>query len=141
MDYKDPSTGKPLVKEKETCWFFRMSKYETALRENYESNETFILPSKEKENILKFMEDGLQDQCVSRTRTKWGIPVENYPDHVMYVWLDALINYLSGVDYPDGPNAHFWPADVHIIGKDITRFHTIIWPCMLMSCGVPLPRC
>ena len=113
--------------------------------EYIETNENFIYPeSRKKEMLNNFIKAGLQDLCVSRTSFKWGIPVDFDPKHVVYVWLDALANYITGIGYdPDGSSEQYkkyWPADVHIIGKDIVRFHTIYWPIMLMALGEPLPK-
>jgi len=150
-DYKDPSSGKPLEKVKESSYFFRMSKYHDRLVEHIENNN-FIQPEQYKKNILtRLTDDRLRDLSVSRTTFEWGIPVpEGFDDkHVMYVWFDALSNYLTGVNglsvNGEGDDSttmadNFWPADVHIIGKDILWFHTVIWPCILMSAGIPLPK-
>jgi len=145
-DYKDKTTGLALTKNSEETFFFRMSKYQKQLLNHIHTHPEFIQPESVRELILKRLEDDLRDLCVSRTTFDWGIPVPKFdglPDptgHVIYVWFDALINYVSGVDYPNGDLAHFWPADVHVIGKDIAWFHCVIWPCMLWSCNLPLPK-
>mmetsp|Transcript_10281 Transcript_10281/g.24115 ORF Transcript_10281/g.24115 Transcript_10281/m.24115 type:complete len:906 (-) Transcript_10281:152-2869(-) len=145
-DYKDPSSGKPLEKMTEESYFFRMSKYQEALLAHIEKNPDFIQPSYRKNEILAKLREPLRDLSVSRTTFDWGVPVPEHPKlqsakkHVMYVWFDALTNYVSGCDWPDGPNAKFWPAACHLIGKDIIWFHCVIWPCMLMSCDLPLAK-
>ena len=139
-NYLDPGTGKPLQKMSEASYFFRMSKYTNALEEHIVSHPDFIRPDSRRNEVLERVRDGLQDLSISRTTFSWGIPVPQDPKHVMYVWFDALTNYLSGIDFPDGSNACFWPANVHLIGKDIIWFHCAIWPAILMSIGVPLPE-
>ena len=140
-----PDCGRPVKKTKEEAYFFRMSKYQDRLLRHIEENPDFIVPeSRKKEMINNFLLPGLQDLCVSRTSFKWGIPVDFDDGHVIYVWIDALSNYITALGYtPDGESELFnknWPADVHIIGKDILRFHTIYWPIMLMALGLPLPK-
>lgn len=140
-----PDCGRPVKRTKEEAYFFRMSKYQDRLMEYIESHPDFIVPeSRKKEMVNNFLKPGLQDLCVSRTSFKWGIPVDFDPKHVIYVWIDALSNYITGLGYNTGDNSdNFrknWPADVHIIGKDILRFHTIYWPIMLMALDLPLPR-
>lgn len=139
-EYKDPTSGVPLKKMKEESYFFRMSKYQQRLIDHFHQNPNFLLPQVRRQTILQRLEEPLMDLSVSRNTFKHGIPLPNDPEHVMYVWFDALSNYLSGIGYPNGPNAHFWPAGVHIIGKDIVWFHAVIWPCMLMSLGLELPK-
>ena len=145
VDGKCPDCGREVRKEKEEAYFFRMSKYQKQLEEYIEQNPDFIYPeSRKKEMINNFIKPGLQDLCISRSTFKWGIPFPNDPKHVIYVWVDALLNYITGLGYnPDNqPEMYkkYWPADVHIIGKDILRFHTIYWPIMLMALGEPLPK-
>jgi len=125
----------------EDAYFFRMSKYQDRVRELLET-KGFVLPEhRRKEMLNRVKEEGLKDLCVSRSGLDWGIPLPNDKNHVVYVWFDALINYLSGLDYPDGKNyKKYWPADMHLIGKGITWFHTVIWPSMLMSAGIPVPK-
>lgn len=126
----------------EESWFFRLSKYQDALLALYRDNPEFIRPESRKNEVLRFVEGGLKDLSVSRTSFDWGVPVPGSPGHVMYVWVDALTTYLSGLGYPDPDSefSRFWPANVHIIGKDIIRFHAVYWPAFLMSAGLPLPR-
>ncbi len=145
VDGKCPDCGREVHAEKESAYFLRLSKYQKQLEAFIEENEHFIYPeARKKEMLNNFIKPGLQDLCVSRTSFKWGIPVDFDPDHVVYVWIDALSNYITGIGYdPDGSSEmykKYWPADVHIIGKDIVRFHTIYWPIMLMALGEPLPK-
>lgn len=145
VDGKCPDCGREVKMTKEEAYFLRLSKYQKQLEEFIESNPDFIYPeSRKKEMLNNFIKPGLQDLCVSRTSFKWGIPVDFDPDHVVYVWIDALSNYITSLGYdPDGSGENYkkyWPADVHIIGKDIVRFHTIYWPIMLMALGEPLPK-
>ena len=140
-----PDCGRPVQKTKEEAYFFKMSKYQEKLMKHIEDNPDFIQPeSRKKEMINNFLKPGLQDLCVSRTSFDWGIPVEADPKHVIYVWIDALSNYITALDYTTDSQGElykkYWPADVHIIGKDILRFHTIYWPIMLMALGEPLPK-
>ena len=140
-----PDCGRPLQKTKEEAYFFKMSKYQDRLMKYIEENPDFIQPeSRKKEMVNNFLKPGLQDLCVSRTSFTWGVPVEFDPGHVIYVWIDALSNYITALGYsPDGKGDlynKYWPADAHIIGKDILRFHTIYWPIMLMALGEPLPK-
>lgn len=126
----------------EESWFFRLSRYQDKLLDLYRSNAQFIRPESRKNEVLRFVEGGLKDLSISRTSFDWGVPVPGSPGHVMYVWVDALTTYLSGLGFPDreGDYARFWPANVHIIGKDIVRFHAVYWPAFLMSAGLPLPK-
>ncbi len=140
-----PDCGRPVKKTNEEAYFFKMSKYQDALMKHIEENPDFIQPeSRKKEMVNNFLKPGLQDLCVSRSSFKWGIPVTFDDKHVIYVWIDALSNYITALGYsPDGSDDKYnkyWPADVHIIGKDILRFHTIYWPIMLMALGEPLPK-
>ena len=140
-----PDCHREVKKAKEEAYFLRLSKYQKQLEEYIESNENFIYPESRKNEMLNnFIRPGLQDLCVSRTSFKWGIPVTFDDKHVIYVWIDALSNYITALGYdPDGSSElykKYWPADVHIIGKDIVRFHTIYWPIMLMALGEPLPK-
>jgi methionyl-tRNA synthetase len=143
-DGKCPDCGRPVEKAKEEAYFFKMSKYAPKLIEHIENHPEFIQPESRKNEMLNnFLKPGLQDLCVSRTTFNWGIPVEFDPGHVIYVWIDALSNYITALGY--GNDAYhdygkYWPADVHLIGKDILRFHTIYWPIMLMALGVELPK-
>lgn len=145
IDGKCPDCGREVKPAREEAYFLKLSKYQKQLEKYIETNENFIYPeSRKKEMLNNFIKPGLQDLCVSRTSFKWGIPVDFDPKHVVYVWLDALANYITGIGYdPDGSSEQYkkyWPADVHIIGKDIVRFHTIYWPIMLMALGEPLPK-
>ena len=146
VDGKCPDCGRPVNKSKEEAYFFKMSKYADRLLEYYNEHPEFITPvSRKNEMVNNFLKPGLQDLCVSRSTFKWGIPVDFDDKHVVYVWLDALTNYITGLGY-DADGNHdqkykdFWPADVHVIGKDIIRFHTIYWPIFLMALDIPLPK-
>ena len=145
VDGKCPDCGREVQPKKEEAYFFKLSKYQDKLVEYIESHPEFIQPESRKNEMLNnFIKPGLQDLCVSRTAFKWGIPVDFDPKHVVYVWLDALTNYITFPGYDvDNSTEEFnkwWPADLHLIGKDIIRFHTIYWPCFLMSLGLPLPK-
>jgi methionyl-tRNA synthetase len=134
--------GTPVEWTAEETWFFRLSKYQDRLLAHYRDNPDFIRPESRRNEVLRFVEGGLKDLSVSRTSFDWGVPVPGSPGHVMYVWVDALTTYLSGIGFPDkdGDFARFWPANVHIIGKDIVRFHAVYWPALLMSAGLPMPQ-
>ena len=146
VDGKCPDCGRPVTPAREEAYFFRMSKYAPKLIEYINEHPEFIQPvSRKNEMMNNFLLPGLQDLCVSRTSFNWGIPVDFDPKHVVYVWLDALTNYITGIGYDcDGNSsrqfAKYWPADLHLIGKDIVRFHTIYWPIFLMALGLPLPK-
>lgn len=145
VDGKCPDCGRPVQRSKEEAYFFRMSKYQDRLLRYIEEHPDFIQPeARKREMVNNFLKPGLQDLCVSRTSFKWGVPVSFDEKHVVYVWIDALSNYITGlgydVDEPGELYKKYWPADVHVIGKDILRFHTIYWPIMLMALGEPLPR-
>ena len=145
VDGKCPDCGREVEEKSEEAYFFKLSKYQDKLVEYIESHPDFIKPeSRKNEMINNFIKPGLQDLCVSRTSFGWGIPVDFDPKHVVYVWLDALTNYITNIGYdPDGSSDEFkklWPADLHLIGKDIIRFHTIYWPCFLMSLDLPMPK-
>ncbi|MFR9307314.1 MAG: class I tRNA ligase family protein, partial [Lachnospiraceae bacterium] len=146
IDGKCPDCGRPVQPAKEEAYFFRMSKYADRLIQHIETHPEFIQPvSRKNEMMNNFLKPGLQDLCVSRTSFKWGIPVDFDPRHVVYVWLDALTNYTTGLGYDTDGNhgalyQKYWPADLHLIGKDIIRFHTIYWPIFLMALGEPLPK-
>lgn len=140
-----PDCGRPVEKTHEEAYFFKMSKYQDALMKHIEENPDFIQPeSRKKEMVNNFLKPGLQDLCVSRSSFKWGVPVPIDEDHVIYVWIDALSNYITALGYNVDEKGDlyqkYWPADVHIIGKDILRFHTIYWPIILMALGEPLPK-
>lgn len=145
VDGKCPDCGREVKPAKEEAYFLKLSKYQKQLEEYIETNEHFIYPeARKKEMLNNFIKPGLQDLCVSRTSFKWGVPVDFDDKHVIYVWVDALSNYITAIGYdPDGSSEQYkkyWPADVHIIGKDIVRFHTIYWPIILMALGEPLPK-
>ncbi|MBO5527202.1 MAG: methionine--tRNA ligase [Erysipelotrichaceae bacterium] len=146
VDGKCPDCGREDHKEKEESYFFKLSKYQKQLEQYINDHEEFIQPeSRKNEMINNFLKPGLQDLCVSRTSFKWGIPVDFDPKHVVYVWIDALSNYITGLGYDvDGNHGElykkYWPADLHLIGKDIIRFHTLYWPIMLLALNVPLPK-
>lgn len=134
--------GTPVEWVEEESYFFRLAKYQDALLKLYDDVPDFISPETRRNEIVSFVKGGLEDLSISRTTFDWGLPVPGDPKHVMYVWVDALNNYLTGTGFPDpeSPRAHYWPADVHIIGKDIVRFHAVYWPAFLMSAGLPLPK-
>ena len=134
--------GTPVEWTVEESWFFRLSNYQEPLLELYRDNPGFIEPESRRNEVLRFVEGGLRDLSVSRTSFDWGVKVPGHEDHVMYVWVDALTNYLTGLGYPDEtPDmARFWPADLHLIGKDIVRFHAVYWPAFLMSAGIEPPK-
>lgn len=145
VDGKCPDCGREVKPAKEEAYFLKLSKYQKQLEGFIEEHPNFIYPeSRKKEMVNNFIKPGIQDLCVSRTSFKWGIPVDFDPKHVVYVWIDALSNYITALGYDCGENSDkyrkYWPADVHIIGKDILRFHTIYWPIMLMALGEPLPK-
>jgi methionyl-tRNA synthetase len=135
-------SGAPVAWVREPSYFFRLSAYQDRLLKHYEENPEFIAPSSRRNEVMSFVRGGLNDLSVSRTTFSWGIPVPDAPGHVMYVWLDALNNYVTGCGFPDetAPRWGFWPADVHFVGKDIIRFHAVYWPAFLMAAGLPLPR-
>ena len=146
VDGKCPDCGREVTPAKEEAYFFRMSKYADRLIEHINTHPEFIQPESRKNEMMNnFLLPGLQDLCVSRTSFKWGIPVDFDPDHVVYVWIDALSNYITGLGFDLDGNSNpmfekYWPADLHLIGKDILRFHTIYWPIMLMALNLPLPK-
>jgi methionyl-tRNA synthetase len=135
-------SGSPVDWVEEESYFFRLSAYADRLLRYYEEHSDFITPEKYKNEIVAFVKRGLSDLSISRTTFAWGVPVPNHPKHVMYVWVDALTNYITATGYPDAhaPRARFWPADAHVIGKDITRFHAIYWPAFLMSAKIAVPK-
>jgi methionyl-tRNA synthetase len=134
--------GSPVEWTVEESWFFRLSKYQQPLLDHYAANPEFIRPESRRNEVQRFVEGGLNDLSISRTSFAWGVPVPGNPDHVMYVWLDALTNYITGLGYPDDTELwqRFWPANVHLIGKDVVRFHAVYWPAFLMSAGIALPE-
>ena len=143
VDGKCPDCGREVKLVSEEAYFFKLSKYQDRLVKYYEEHPDFILPiSRKNEMLNNFIKPGLEDLCVSRTSFKWGIPVDFDPDHVVYVWIDALSNYITSLGYPESDELmnKYWPADLHLVGKEIVRFHVIIWPCMLMALNLPLPK-
>ncbi len=133
--------GTPVEWVEEASWFFRLSAWQDRLLELYEKNPDFIGPDSRRNEVISFVKSGLRDLSMSRTTFDWGIPVPGDPGHVMYVWVDALTNYVTATGWPEKHERnHFWPADVHVIGKDIVRFHAVYWPAFLMSAGLPLPK-
>lgn len=137
-----PSCKRSVQLIKEENYFFKLSKYTEPLLKHFKENPDFVEPDFRRNEMLKILEGGLKDLSITRTTLKWGVPMPVDPDHVVYVWVDALINYVSAVGYPEDPETFqkWWPADVHLIGKEINRFHSIIWPAMLLSVGLPLPK-
>ena len=135
-------SGAPVEWVREPSWFFRLSAWGDRLLAHFEANPDFIAPPSRRNEVIAFIKSGLQDLSISRTSFSWGVPVPNDPAHVMYVWLDALTNYLTAVGYPDenAPDYRYWPADIHFVGKDILRFHAIYWPAFLMAADLPLPK-
>lgn len=137
---KCPECGRDVEKVKEESYFFRLSKYQKPLLEFYKKNPNFISPKNRKQEIINRVEAGLKDLSITRETVKWGIPYPGDKKHVVYVWVDALTNYLSAIDYPGDKFKKFWPADLHTMGKEILWFHSVIWPAILMSCKLPLPK-
>src|SRR3989344_6016143 len=135
-----PVHKRPVEALKEESYFFKMSKYQKQLLDFFEKTPEFIFPVRRRQEIINRVKEGLKDLSVSRTSFEWGIPLKNNPKHVIYVWFDALLNYLSGVDYPSAKSKKFWPADMHVIGKDILWFHSVIWPAILFSAGIEPPK-
>ncbi|HSE83311.1 MAG TPA: methionine--tRNA ligase, partial [Thermodesulfobacteriota bacterium] len=137
-----PDCGRPVERLKEESYFFRLSKYQEPLLEFYESNPDFIQPSFRRNEVVSFVKGGLRDLSISRTTFSWGIPIPDNAKHVIYVWFDALTNYITAAGFPDNAERfqEIWPADVHLVGKDILRFHAIYWPAFLMAAEIPLPR-
>ena len=135
-----PDCHRPIEKVSEEAYFFKMSKYADRILKYIEDNPEFIVPTSRRNEMINFIKQGLEDLCVSRTSFDWGIPVPDDEKHVIYVWFDAVINYITPIfDNPD-KYRQFWPADIHLVGKEIVRFHSIIWPCMLMAMDLPLPK-
>lgn len=142
VDQKCPECGREVEKRKEPSYFFRLSKYQDQLLDYYERTPGFIQPESRRNEVISFVSDGLKDLSLSRTTLSWGIPVPDNLEHVIYVWFDALTNYLTGVGFPNDMDtfSRYWPAEVHLIGKDILRFHAVYWPAFLMSAGLRPPR-
>jgi methionyl-tRNA synthetase len=134
--------GTPVEWTVEESWFFRLSKYQGPLLDLYAANPEFVRPESRRNEVMRFVEGGLKDLSISRTSFDWGVPVPGSDGHVMYVWLDALTNYITGLGYPEDTELwrRYWPADVHLIGKDVVRFHAVYWPAFLMSAGIALPK-
>jgi methionyl-tRNA synthetase len=134
--------GTPVEWTVEESWFFKLSAYQDKLLDHYSANPEFIRPESRRNEVVRFVEGGLSDLSISRTSFDWGVPVPGSGNHVMYVWLDALTNYITGLGYPDDTELwrKYWPADVHLIGKDVVRFHAVYWPAFLMSAGIALPK-
>jgi methionyl-tRNA synthetase len=139
IDGKAP-TGAEVVWLEEPSYFFNLSTWQDKLLKFYEDNPDFIFPASRTKEVVNFVKSGLKDLSISRSSFSWGIKVPNDPEHVVYVWLDALVNYLSALGYPDEKYQSFWPADIHMVGKDILRFHAIYWPAFLMAAELPLPQ-
>jgi methionyl-tRNA synthetase len=143
VDGADAETGDPLERVQEESYFFRLSEYQQPLLDHIRAHPEFIQPDNFRNEIVSFLEQGLRDLSISRTTFTWGVGVPEDPDHVIYVWIDALTNYISALGYgsdDEGLYEKFWPADLHLIGKDILRFHAVYWPALLMAAGLPLPR-
>ena len=138
-DVRRGPQGSPVEWVEEKSYFFKLSAYQDKLLALYESQPDFIGPDSRRNEVVSFVKGGLKDLSISRTTFDWGVKVPDDPEHVMYVWVDALTNYITGVGFPDESDANwrYWPADVHIIGKDIIRFHAVYWPAFLMSAGIP----
>lgn len=142
VDGKAP-TGAPVEWVEEPSYFFKLSAWQDKLLKFYEDHPDFIAPTSRRNEVISFVKSGLKDLSVSRTSFSWGVPVPGNPKHVIYVWLDALTNYITALGYPDISTSdfqHFWPADVHVVGKDIVRFHAVYWPAFLMAAGIPVPK-
>ncbi len=140
---KLPESKRPKIEKiKEKSYFFRLSEYQEPLLEHYRNNPDFIRPEYRRNEIMRFVETGLRDLSISRTTFSWGIPIPDDPEHVVYVWFDALTNYITAAGFPDDEKrfSETWPADIHLVGKDILRFHAVYWPAFLMSAGLPLPK-
>ena len=137
-----PDCGRPVTKASEPAYFFRMSKYADRLLQEFRENPDFLVPETRRNEMVAFVEQGMEDLCVSRSSFDWGIPVPNDPKHVMYVWVDALSNYVTALGGPDDCEKFnkYWPCDCHLVGKEIVRFHSLIWPAMLMSADLPIPK-
>jgi methionyl-tRNA synthetase len=142
IDGKAPTGSEVVWQTKEPSYFFKLSAFEDKLLEHYEKYPDFIAPASRRNEVLSFVKGGLRDLSVSRTSFKWGVPVPGDDDHVMYVWIDALANYISALGYPNDEDTmkKFWPANLHVVGKDILRFHAVYWPAFLMAAGLPVPQ-
>lgn len=140
VDEKRPLTECPVKMLKESSYFFRLGNYREAVRDHIQKNPDFIVPARRRNEVLARLDDEVRDLSISRSSFHWGVPLTDDPEHVLYVWFDALSNYVSALEQPVAERRRFWPADCHVIGKDILWFHTVIWPAMLLSAGLPLPR-
>jgi len=142
VDGKAPTGAEVEWVAKEQSYFFKLSAFQDKLLEYYEQNPDFIAPESRRNEVLSFVKGGLRDLSISRTSFKWGVPVPGDDEHVMYVWIDALTNYISALGYPDETSdfSKFWPASLHVVGKDILRFHAVYWPAMLMAADLPVPK-
>lgn len=142
VDGKCPDQGHPVERLSEASYFFRLSRYQAPLLKHYADNPSFIFPPTRRNEIVSFVSSGLKDLSLSRTSFRWGIPFPSDPEHIFYVWFDALANYITALDYASDQKLfrHYWPADVHLVGKDILRFHAVYWPAFLMAAGIPLPK-
>jgi len=142
VEGKCPDQGHPVQRLSEESYFFRLSRYQEPLLKHYADNPSFIVPETRRNEIVSFVSSGLKDLSLSRTSFRWGIPFPSDPEHIFYVWFDALANYITALDYASDQELfrHYWPADVHLVGKDILRFHAVYWPAFLMAAGVPLPK-
>src|SRR5258708_30930076 len=141
-EYKSAISGRPLTRYSEKSYFFRLSKYAEQVKRHIEQNPEFVQPSSRRNEVLSKLAGGVDDLSISRATLKWGIPMPHDPDHVVYVWIDALSNYITALGYGTNNDSRFrryWPVDVHLIGKEILWFHTVYWPAMLMSVGEALP--
>lgn len=135
-----PDCGRPVTEVSEETFYFKLSRFEKPLLKHFEQHPDFLRPAARVAEMVRFIRQGLRDQSISRTQVRWGVPVPDQPGHTVYVWFDALMNYLTAAGYGAGQIPSTWPADVHVVGKEIVRFHTVIWPAMLMALGLPLPR-
>ena len=142
VDGKCPDCGRPVAKAKEEAYFFRMSRYADRLLQEFRENPDFLVPETRRNEMIAFVEQGMEDLCISRSSFDWGIPVPIDEKHVIYVWLDALSNYITALGWPDDPEKYnkYWPCDCHLVGKEIVRFHSLIWPAMLLSADLPMPK-
>ena len=142
VDGMAPTGAEVVWQEKEPSYFFKLSEFEDKLLQYYEDHPEFVGPESRKNEVIGFVKGGLRDLSISRTSFKWGVPVPGDEDHVMYVWIDALANYISAIGYPDDQETfnRFWPANLHVVGKDILRFHAVYWPALLLAAELPLPR-
>lgn len=142
VDGKAPTGAEVIWQAKEPSYFFKLSAFEDQLMEYYENNKDFIAPDSRRNEVLGFVKGGLRDLSISRTSFKWGVPVPDDDEHVMYVWIDALANYISAIGYPHDEEKFkkYWPANLHVVGKDILRFHAVYWPAFLMAAEIPVPQ-